>query len=214
MNTTNNLPENNTKINIKLFLLDPLSVIIKLAILSNKPVGTKLLIQNNVVYFQEPGMFQSLVRMMYNTNKTDLQYMYNPIQIACSSFLNKDGLQKYPRIKELFIYAQNGIKKLMETYKNCSIISLCLNYYYVIITNYVEQKYNEFIFNKDGMSIFYTKEVIDKLNEQWSSDKIKIVLDLISFLTNDSMAINNIKSLETIMENNDINSQKIFANLI
>jgi len=214
MNTTNNLPENNTKINIKLFLLDPLSVIIKLAILSNKPVGTKLLIQNNVVYFQEPGMFQSLVRMMYNTNKTDLQYMYNPIQIACSSFLNKEGLHKYPRIKELFIYAQNGIKKLMETYKNCSIISLCLNYYYVIITNYVEQKYNEFIFSRDGMSIFYTKEVIDKLNEQWSSDKIKIVLDLISFLTNDSMATNNIKSLETIMENNDINSEKIFANLI
>jgi hypothetical protein len=102
----------------------------------------------------------------------------------------------------------------METYKNCSIISLCLNYYYVIITNYVEQKYNEFIFSRDGMSIFYTKEVIDKLNEQWSSDKIKIVLDLISFLTNDSMATNNIKSLETIMENNDINSEKIFANLI
>jgi hypothetical protein len=214
MNSTNTLQEYNIKTSINSFLLDPLSVIIKLAILSNKPVGTKLLIQNNVVYFQEPGVFQSLVRMIYNTNKTDLQYMYNPIQIACSSFLTKEGIQKYPRIKDLFICAQNGLKKLIETYKNCSIISLCLNYYYVIITNHVEQKYNDFIFNKDGMSIFYTKEVIDKLNEQWSSDKIKIVLDIISFLNNDTMAINNIKSLETIMENNDVNSEKIFANII
>jgi hypothetical protein len=211
---TSNLPENNNKINIKLFLLDPLSVIIKLAILSNKPVGTKLLIQNNVIYFQEPGIFQSFVRMIYNSNKTDLQYMYNPIQIACSFFLTKESIQKIPRIKDLFVCAQNGLKKLIDTYKNCSIISLCLNYYYVIITNHVEQKYNDFIFNRDSMSIFYTKEMIEKLNEQWIQEKIKIVLDLISFLNNDTMATNNIKSLENIMENNDINSQKILSNII
>ena len=50
----NILPENNNNINIKLFILDPLSVIIKLAIISNKPVGTKILIQNNIIFFQEP----------------------------------------------------------------------------------------------------------------------------------------------------------------
>jgi len=113
----------------------------------------------------------------------------------------------------LFICAQEGLKKLMETYKNCSIISLCLNYYYAIITNHVEQKYNDSIFNKDSMTIYYTKETIDSLNEQWSPDKIKVILDLISFLTNDSMAANNVKSLETIMENNDLNTQKIFSNI-
>jgi hypothetical protein len=212
MNTTN-LPENNTKINIKLFLLDPLSVIIKLAILGNKPIGTKILIQNNVMYFQEPGIFQSITRMFYNSNKTDLQYMYNPIQIACLTFLSKESIQKTARLKNLFICAQEGLKKLMETYKNCSIISLCLNYYYAIITNHVEQKYNDSIFNKDSMTIYYTKETIDSLNEQWSPDKIKVILDLISFLTNDSMAANNVKSLETIMENNDLNTQKIFSNI-
>jgi len=210
MNITNNLPENNTKINIKNLLLDPLSVVIKLAILSNKPVGTKLLIQNNIIYFQEPGIFQSITRIYYNSNKTDLQYMYNPIQIACSTFLTKDGIQKHPRIKQLFIFAQNGLKRLIETYKNCSIISHCLHYYYAIITNHVEQKYNDSIFNKDGMTIYYTKELIEQLNDQWSQEKIKVILDLISFLTNDSMALNNVKSLETIMENNDFISQKIF----
>ena len=53
MNNINSLPDDNNNINIKTYLLDPLSVIVKLAILSNKPIGTKLLIQNNVIYFQE-----------------------------------------------------------------------------------------------------------------------------------------------------------------
>jgi hypothetical protein len=212
MNVTNHLPENNTKINIKLFLLDPLSVIIKLAILGNKPIGTKILIQNNVIYFQEPGIFQSITRMFYKSNKTDLQYMLNPIQLACATFLSKESVQKTPRLKTLFVCAQNGLKNLIETYKSCSIISLCLNYYYAIITNHVEQKYNESIFYKDGMSCFYTTELTNILNEQWTQEKIKVILDLIAFLTNDTMASNNVKSLETIMENNDINTQKILSN--
>ncbi len=50
------IPDNKL-IDFHLFILDPLSVIVKLAILSNKPIGTKLFISNNVVIFQEPGPF-------------------------------------------------------------------------------------------------------------------------------------------------------------
>lgn len=209
---SSSLSDNNTKMNIKLFLLDPLSVIIKLAIIGNKPVGTKILIQNNVIYLQEPGMFQSISRIFYNTNKTDLQYMYNPIQIACTTFLSAENIKKIPRIKNLFICAQNGLKKLIETYKSCSIITLCLNYYYAIITNHIEQKYNDSIFYKDTLTSLYTIELIELLNNQWTTEKIKVVLDLIMFLTNDTMASNNVKTLETIMENTDPNTQKIVSN--
>jgi hypothetical protein len=209
MNATNNLPENNQNLNIKSVLLDPLSVIIKLAILGNKPIGTKILIQNNVIYLQEPGPFQSICRLFYKSNKTDLQFMYNPIQIACSSFLTKEGIEKHPRIKILFSCAQNGLRKLMETYKNCSIISLCLNYYYAIITNHIDQIKNDKIFYKDNLSNFYSSELTNSLNEQWTEDKKKVILDLITFLTGDNMANNNVKSLETIMENNDLNTQHI-----
>lgn len=207
------LPENNNNINIKLFILDPLSMIIKLAIIGNKPVGTKILIQNNIIYLQEPGPFQAFCRYVLNTNKTDLQYMYNPIQIACQSFLSKENIQKTPRIKSLFMCAQIGIEKLKETYKSCSMICLCLNYYHTIITNFVEQIYNDTIFMKDSMTLLYTKEVIEQLNCQWSEEKIKVILDLISFLTNDKMATNNVKSLENIMDNIDIETQTILYNI-
>jgi len=118
----NQLPDNNNNINIKLFILDPLSVIIKLAILGNKPVGTKISIQQNVVFLQEPGPFQSFCRLIFKSNKTDLQYMYNPIQLAYQTFLTKEYTQKTPRIASLFKCAQTGIKKLIETYKSSPII--------------------------------------------------------------------------------------------
>ncbi len=207
------LPENNSNINIKLFMLDPLSMIIKLAIIGNKPVGTKILIQNNNIFLQEPGPFQAFCRYMFNTNKTDLQYMYNPIQIACQSFLTNENIQNIPRMKSLFICAQLGIEKLKETYKNCSMICLCLNYYHTIITNSVEEIYNDNIFRKDTMTLLYTKEIIEKLNSQWTEEKIKVILDLISFLTNDKMAINNVKSLENIMDNIDIETKQLLSNI-
>ena len=207
MNET--LPDNNTQINLKTFVLDPLSVIIKLAIIGNKPVGTKILISKNIMYFQEPGPFQALCRVFFKTNKTDLQYMYNPIELACKQFLSKEFVKNTPRIKNLFTCAQNGIKRLIETYKANSIISLTLNYFNVIITNHVEQTYNESIFNKDGMTSLYTKELLEQLFNYWSQEKIKVVLDLITFLTNDKSASSNVKSLENIMETNDIELYKI-----
>jgi hypothetical protein len=207
MNET--LPDNNTQINLKIFVLDPLSVIIKLAIIGNKPVGTKILISKNIMYFQEPGPFQALCRVIFKTNKTDLQYMYNPIELACKQFLSKEFVKNTPRIKNLFTCAQNGIKRLIETYKTNSIISLTLNYFNVIITNHVEQTYNESIFSKDGMTSLYTKELLEELFSYWSQEKIKVVLDLITFLTNDKSASSNVKSLENIMETNDIELYKI-----
>ena len=207
------MSENNTNDNVKSFILDPLSVIIKLAIISNKPVGTKIMIQNNVIFFQEPGVFQAFCRYVLNTNKSDLQYMYNPIHAACQHFLKKEYIDATPRIKSLFKCAQLGIEKLKETYKDYSTICLSLNYFYIIINNFVEQIYNENIFCKDNMTILYNNEVIEKLNSQWTKEKIKIILDLISFLTNDKMAANNVKSVENIMSNIDTETRDLIKSM-
>jgi hypothetical protein len=212
MNSVITIPDDNN-VNIKTFILDPLSVIIKLAILSNKPIGTKLLIQNNIIYFQEPGPFQSIVRLIYKSNKTDLQFIYNSINIACLHFLSKSFVEKTPRMKNLFLCAQAGIKKLIETYKSCSIITITLNYYYTLLTNHINQTYNETLFVKDNLTCYYTEKIIEKFNKQWTEEKIKVVLDLISFLTKNENPLNNVKSLETIMEDIDKNSQTIISDI-
>jgi hypothetical protein len=196
------MPDDNNA-NLHLFILDPLSVIIKLAIISNKPIGTKLRIDNNVIYLQEPGLFQGITRYFYKINKTNIQYLYNPIEIACAHYLTNEVIKQTPKIKELFKCAQNGIIKLIETYKLSSIMRICLNYYLSLISNHFEEKNNTSLFLKDGMTTFYTNENLDKLFKIWSQDKIKIVLNLTTFLLSDDSAETNVKSLETIMDGID-----------
>lgn len=198
-NYQNSLPDDNYS-NLHLYILDPLSVIIKLAIISNKPIGTKLRIDNNIIYLQEPGPFQAFCRYILKNNKTDLQYLYNPIEIACTNYLTKACIQQNTKIKDLFKCAQNGILKLMETYKSCSVMKICLNYYLSLISNHLEEKNNDSLFRKDHLSPLYTSEIITNLSKIWTQDKIKIVLNLTTFLSNDESAQTNVKSLETIMD--------------
>lgn len=203
------LPDNKT-IDVQLYILDPLSVIIKLAVLSNKPVGTKICISNNIIFLQEPGPFQSFCRYIFSTNKTDIQYLYNPIQIACQTYLTKDAVVKNPKLKELFKCAQNGLVKLSETYKTCSIIRLCINYYATLIDNHLQEIYNENLFKKDVMTPLYTTELTNSFNKLWTQDRIKIILNLTTFLINDENAGLNVKSVETIMTDIDKQIQSLF----
>ena len=203
MSLTHNIPDDNVNINCHLFILEPLTVIIKLAIISNKPVGTKIRIENNVIYLQEPGPFQAVCRYFFKSSKTDIQYLYNPIELACVKYLNKDAIKQNTKIQELFKCAQNGILKLIETYKLSSIMRICLNYYLSLISNHFEENNNTSLFLKDGMTTFYTNENLDKLFKIWSQDKIQIVLNLTTFLLSDDSAETNVKSLETIMDGID-----------
>lgn len=193
------------KFNLKHYILDPLSVIVKLAILSKKPIGTKILIQKNCLYFQEPGFFQSISRAYYHSNKIDIQYLFNPIHQACENYIKKD--KKY---EPLFGFALEGLRRLMETYSHCSIVGLCLSYYYCIIDQYIQKTENQRLFYKDTMSDIYTEETVKRMNQGWTEDKIKIVLELITFLSQDQKADVNIVSLETLMANNDVSSHDIF----
>ena len=220
MNMNNiNIPliqtEQNSHLNIKLFILDPFSVIVKLAILANKPIGTKIIIKNNIIQFQDPGMFQFITRYMNNSSKSDLHYLYNPIKIACSHFFEQTekNSEKNLRIKKLFQTSQIGLKNLIETYRNSSMVNVCLNYYYSMISNYIDEKNNDNLFQKDPMTSLYTEEINTKVMQIWSDGRIKIVLDLIDFLTNEKSASQNVQSLENIMENIDTETQIIVSNI-
>lgn len=207
---SNHLPDDNPALNQKNYLLDPLSVIVKLAILACKPVGTKVCIQNNVMSFQDPGIFQGFCRTVYNLNKTDLHFMYNPIQLACSHFLSTSAVKSRPRMRNLFAYAQKGLERLMETYRANSTIRHSLNYYHAIISNYVESKYNPTLFRKDGLSVLYGDELVASLHGQWTDKWIKAVLDMNGFLSDDSISPENIRVLESLMMTIDGQTKNLF----
>jgi len=185
-------------------VLDPFSTMVQLAILANKPVGTKIYIQNNCVCINEVGIFQGDTRYLINSSKNDIQYLHNPIQFACQLYLLDDddnyghNVIKKQKILNLFQMANKGLNKLMETYIKYPVINLCLNYYTIIINNYLQEQ--DTIIKKDNTTALYTPELFDIVKNIWTHQNIKYVLDIISFLIEDKNAISNVKSLETFLK--------------
>ncbi len=205
-----NLGEHPLPSSLKSYLLDPLSVIVKLAILGNKPVGTKILIHENKIFFQEPGLFQGVARCWMKTNKSDLHHLFNPVVIACRHFLTDDTMAKIPRLSLLFQCAQRGLHRLCDTYKQCMVLNQCLIYFNAIIDNHLQQKRDIYI-TADATTCFYTDVLVTSLNHLWSDTRINVVLDLIAYLNQTAMAEQNVRSLETIMDNNDLLFRDILA---
>jgi len=189
------------KVQIHKYILDPLSTIIKLCILSKKNIGCKISVYNNTVIIQETGIFQSLVRYWYNNNKIDIQYLYNPIELACNYFLNEkiSNEKKNKYIKNLFIDAQKGLHQLIDTYKNYTLLIHSLYFYNNLISNYLDNKHNDKLFIRDNLSNIYNKELVDKLNAIWTEERIKIVLDMVQFIDKDKGSTKSVKCLEEFM---------------
>lgn len=185
--------------------------IVKLVIISQKEIGVKISISNNILYIQEAGIFQPIVRYCFNSNKGDLHLLYNPIEIACRHFLDTNN-NTCKSITHLFLYASKGLEKLKETYKDYPLIIICLNYYSYLINNYLGKNTNESLFKKDEVSSYYTDEIINKLNNYWTHDKIKLVLEMSEYLYNDDKTVDSIKCLEVLMKGVDLNTQKLLNN--
>jgi hypothetical protein len=201
------------KQNLKKYIFDPLSTIIKLSILSNKPNNSKISIKNNIINIQEDGFFQGLVRYYWLYNKDDLHYLAIPIFLACEKYLKKDSIEKIPEIKILFITAQNGLLKLMQTYSKYPLIIHCLQYYHTIINTKLNNEetinlFNNFKtinkmenlinYNKTLMD-FYTPDLLNKFYDIWTDSKIKIVIDMTKYLLGESQAAQYARSIEIFM---------------
>ena len=218
MDASNPIPDSSPSFRIditnKMFIVDPLSVIIKLAILGYKKIGTKICINNNVVGIQEPGMFQSIIRFIFNNNKQDLHYLYNPIEFACKSFLTENNKNIKPGIIKLFEGALYGLTKLKETYNNSPISILALDYYYVLITNYLYKPYNNKLFKPNDMTSCYTEEFIDVVNKIWTDVKLQAVTDLNGYLLSKDNSPNNSNCLEIFMRDVDVQMYKTIEDYI
>lgn len=199
----------NHALNSKLYILDPMSVIVKLAILSNKPIGTKITIQRNAIEFNDYSFFQGLYRLMNGYNKADLHYLYNPIHFACAAYLTDDT-------RGLFESAQRGLKRLIDTYKQYSMVTVCLNYYDSIISSYMKTTCADKLGqHNDPMTSMYTPNLLNSLTDMWSAKNLKIVASMNEFLTSDDVSEpnGNVLALENIMIGIDQNARDIILSI-
>jgi len=101
-------------------ILEPLQVMIQLAILGFCPRGTKISINENILSLQRPTWSQGVWRWYGRDSKYYLYYLFHAIRRYYLWYKNKD--------ERIYNYILNkakiGLKKLIETYENTERTSL------------------------------------------------------------------------------------------
>lgn len=101
-------------------ILEPLQSMIQLAILSVKPIGTKLAIQENILYIQEPSIIQPINRWYNSDKKDDLYFLFQVIK-RFIKWYNPENPKKiisnelYNLICSMSLI---GLDNLVKTYNN------------------------------------------------------------------------------------------------
>ena len=181
---------------VKNYVLDPLTCIIRCAILSFKPVGTKLSINQNKITFIDPNILQGPIRWTYGDKREDLHNIYKPIVKSTQWYTVEN-----PDILNIFILAKKGLEKLRTSYEENSIITHSLSLYINILNLFIHSK--EVSLN-DGDED--DNKIYKELKLLWSDTQISIVNNILKQMENDKInRIEWFQALDTILKSKEKN---------
>ena len=144
-------------------VLEPLSCMIRLAMLYYKPEKTKISISNNRIYFQNPNVFQGTLRWKNGDTRLDIHNLHKTINKALIWYDVQDE-----NINYIFKIAKKGLSKLNKCYNETSnITSHSLVYYIKIIDNAIE--------NKDIKKTKVDDIYYDPFSKIWNDNQIQCV---------------------------------------
>tara|TARA_B100001094_G_scaffold297646_1_gene320910 strand:- start:569 stop:1198 length:630 start_codon:yes stop_codon:yes gene_type:complete len=175
----------------KVILLEPISVMVYLAILNFKTDGTKINIYNNKLHFSDPDYLQGISRYIYGTNRNDIQYLHNPI-LRCIHNYDIDN----ESIVSIFNFSIKGLKKLKKMYhKDCSeVIVHAIELYIYLIKSFLDGNKSEVVEKyKLNKSITY------ELNKIWKNEEIKIINDILLQCNDNNDNENYINAIKNII---------------
>lgn len=150
-------------------IIDPMSCLIKLSILSYFPDGTKMSIANNKIFFNEPTLMQGAIRFFQADNREDLHNLFNPIQKSIHWYWNKDD----ERVQYLFNLAIAGLRILKKSYPIHSTIQHTLDYYINLLVRKDIPK--ELEVEQDSMA----NTIYTFLKGLWNKREVNIIIELL-----------------------------------
>ena len=176
-------------------ILEPLQVMIQLALLSHSPIGTKLSISDNLLHVQEPSWSQGMLRWYMNDNKDDLYYLFQAIR-RYYMWYKPENCAIYSKILQTAI---NGLKRLQETYENTEKTSIkhTLSLYTNILSLETPDLFNDT--SEQAINIDKVFQNITSLYNQKLLSIIFNVLKLIEDETNEEHKKNYMNGLTMIM---------------
>ena len=171
----------------KNLILEPLTVIFRLAILKYKPPNTKLSIKDNGIIYQENTYDQGLIRMIEGDCREDLHNLYHPI-------LKSIEWYSYDDYKFLYDECITGLNILNSVYdRNSTIRHTITHFISVIQMNDCENIIEDVDINP----------IIDKLKEIWTQSEINSAISLLKLIHEDVNRDIYLESLELILQNKE-----------
>ena len=146
-------------------IIDPLTCLIRLAILNFKPSNTKISIKDNRITYNDPNILQGTIRWTNGDNREDIHNIYNPIIKAMKWYNLEDE-----NIITILKYSIKGLQKLKDSYEINSTIVHSIDYY----IKYIE----------DNMTIEqekYTEEnsLFIEIKNLWNNREINIINNIL-----------------------------------
>lgn len=149
----------------KNIIIDPMSCIIKLGILSFYPEGTKICITDNQMSYDFPTLYQGSVRFVKGDAHEDLHNLFNPI----CHFIKWYGNDQKQDISLLFERAVIGLEQLQKTYIATSTINHTLNYYISTLKNKI---------NINPTETESSNEIHNFLKVLWNDREVNIIIEM------------------------------------
>ena len=157
-------------------ILEPMQVMVQLALLSFSPTGTKISIHDNIIILQPPTTTQGLVRWYNNDSKDDIYYLFKAVIRFYKLYRNKnDAIFNY--ILEL---AKNGLDQLSLTYSNTdkSAIIHTLSMYKAVLNSDPHK-----IFNSEDDKI---DQMFQSITEIYDSKRMNIIYNFLKIIKEES----------------------------
>ena len=186
-------------------LLEPLSVIIKLAIISFKEEHTKIAVSDNNMFIQNPTFYQGIVRYLYGNNREDICFLLKPIMRALELY-NPD---EHEQLRYIFEKASSGLSNLKKSYNNTSstvchsldlyisIINASLKGENILVESYLESK------NTDDLNLSTnTKVNLEKIFLNiWTESDITLLYSMFKLADENTNVENTyIKSINNLVK--------------
>jgi len=169
-------------------ILEPLQVMIQLALLAYCPIGTKLSISENILHLQMPSWSQGVTRWYMKDNKDDLYYLFQAIR-RYYLWYKPDSNVIYEKILETAI---KGIRKLIKTYENTDKISI--RHTLTLYTNILSLESPE-LFKEATEDAISLDSVFENITKLYNNKILSIVYN--SLLILDTSSENDIQHIST-----------------
>lgn len=179
-------------------ILDPLTTVIRLSILSFKQVGTKISINLNKIEYQEPNILQGTFRWSKGDKRSDLHNLCNPLKIC----RNKYNPENDERLSNIYSKAIKGLLNLQSLYdENSDSTSHALSHYINILNGY------EYKIDPEQLEIY------NKFSKVWTDNDIDIINDILieieSKCEKNEDFTSYLNSIDAILNGKDLEIKKV-----